>query len=217
MSTLRHRLAALQQGDHLCLLYDDPAERVATVVEYLRIGLERNEQCLYVCSGVTCGEFLESLRQAGVLTPALEARRAVLVMDKMDSYLLGGEFVGERMVEMLNDAVEAALHSGFTGLRAAGDMTWILDAAPGTDTVAAYEALVNQFYPTARALGLCLYDVNRIPTGALEGAILTHPRAVVDGHICANPFFEPAATSFARMPHPSEIARKVRQIAELRV
>ena len=216
MSTLRQRLTAVQQGDHLCLFYEKPAERLATVIEYFRIGLARNEQCLYVCSEETCEDFLETLRRAGLLTPELELRGAVRILDKTRAYLKGRKFIAERMVQMLNEAVEKALDAGFIGLRAAGDMTWILDAAPGTDTAITYEALMNQFYPTARALGLCLYDRKRMAAETLDGAIRTHPRALVEGHICANPFFEPPDVFFNRV-HPREnTERKLRQIAALR-
>lgn len=50
------------------------------------------------------------------------------------------------MLRMLNEAVEAALNDGFAGLRTCGDMSWLLDDAPGTQHVVEYESLLNQFF-----------------------------------------------------------------------
>lgn len=59
---------------------------------------------------------------------------------------LDGRFDSERMLRMLNEAVEAALNDGFAGLRTCGDMSWLLDDAPGTQHVVEYESLLNQFF-----------------------------------------------------------------------
>lgn len=47
------------------------------------------------------------------------------------------------MISILRTAVEQALRAGFTGLCAAGDMTWLLEESPGSETVAEYAARVG--------------------------------------------------------------------------
>lgn len=95
------------------------------------------------------------------------------------------------MISMLHAAVKDALDAGFAGLRAAGDMSWLLDEADGSQRIAEYEARLNDFYPSSRALGLCQYNRTRLPAPALDHSLATHPHVRVDGNILLeNPFYE---------------------------
>jgi two-component system, sensor histidine kinase PdtaS len=71
-------------------------------------------------------------------------------------------------------------------------MSWILEGAPGTDRVFEYEAMMNQFYPTSRAVGLCLYDRRLLDPATLGRALHTHPFVGMSGEIFNNPDFDPA-------------------------
>ncbi|SRR5581483_4327661 len=181
-----------QQGDHICTLYNDRDEQLAAAIEYLRGGLSRGERCLYVCCEHTPDEFREGLRAAGIDVAAEEARGALLLLTKHDGHLKGGSFDPDKMITMLHGAVQDALDAGFAGLCAAGDMSWLLDEADGSDRIAEYEAKLNAFYPTSKALGLCLYNRNRLPPETLDHSLATHPHVRVDGNILLeNPFYEP--------------------------
>ena len=180
-----------KQGDHVCTLYSDRDEQLAAAVEYLRGGLNRGERCLYVVGEHTPDEFREGLRKGGIDVEAEEARGALLLLTKHDGHLSGGYFDPEKMINMLHAAVKDALDAGFAGLCAAGDMSWLLDEAQGSERIAEYEAHLNNFYPSSRALGLCLYNRNRLPPETLDHSMATHPHVRVDGNILLdNPFYE---------------------------
>jgi signal transduction histidine kinase len=54
-----------------------------------------------------------------------------------------------------------------------------------------YEALVNEFFATAPATGLCLYEWNKWPAAALVHALRTHKTVVVGDAVCTgNVFYE---------------------------
>src|SRR5689334_5937658 len=89
------------------------------------------------------------------------------------------------MIHMLHAAVKDALDAGFAGLCAAGDMSWLLDEADGSERIAEYEARLNEFYPSSRALGLCLYNRNRLPAATLDHA---------------SPRSSPGSSAAARLP-----------------
>ena len=115
---------------------------------------------------------------------------------------------------MLGQAVEHTLEAGFRGLRAAGDMCWTLDEAPGTEKVIEYEAMMNTFYPRSPALGLCLYDRRRVDPVVLEGALRTHPTALIGDTCCdENPYYESPDAFFERMDPRERFERKLRQLA----
>jgi len=188
-----------QQGDHVCTLFCSAEEQLAAATEYIRQGLERGERCLYVCGEQTTVEFRDALRAAGIDVHHEEQRGALLLLTKETGHLKGGSFNAARMISMLSTAVEEALNDGFAGLCAAGDMTWLLDEAPGSEELAEYEALLNRFYKSHRALGLCQYNRRRLPAAILDHGIATHPTVRIEGPILlTNPFYELPATAMHR-------------------
>ncbi len=142
-----------QQGDHVCSIYETAEDQLATAVAYVADGLRRRERCLYVADELDT--FRRWLGAAGIDVESAERRTALLLRTKDQAHLDGGHFDYERMLAMLNQAVEDALNAGFAGLRTCGDMTWLLDEAPGSQQVVEYEAQLSQFFATVRALGLC--------------------------------------------------------------
>ena len=179
-----------QQGDHVCTLFTSREEQIRAAVDYIRGGLSRGERCLCICGEQTPNEFRAELRAAGIGADAEERRGALLLITKREGLLRGGPFKASRMIDMLNGAVADALKAGFAGLCVVGDMTWLLDEA-GSHEIVEYEALLNHFYSTKQALGLCQYNRNRLPPKILDTCLATHRHIRVEGPmILDNPFYE---------------------------
>ena len=157
---------AYQQGDHICALYDTSDEQLEVAIAYIVDGLQRNERCLYAAgSEDALAIFRARLARGGIDVPKVERSGALMLLTKHQAYLQGGAFDCERMLHMLSQNVEQALNAGFIGLRTCGDMSWVLDEAPGSEHVVEYEALLNEFFGSVRALGMCQYDRRRLPAG----------------------------------------------------
>jgi hypothetical protein len=172
-------------------------------------GLKRGERCYYVAdSGRALEMFRTALRRAGIDVEHALRSGALLEATCEEAHLADGHFDSERMLALLNDAVESALNDGFAGLRTCGDMSWLLGDPPGALQVVEYEALLNQFFHGVRACGMCQYDHRRLPATLLDHALATHSSAVIDGVHRTNPFYEPAATA-GRTPQPSEVDSKL--------
>lgn len=202
-----------QQGDHVCTLFTTPEEQLQAAVEYISGGLSRGERCLYICGEHEIPEFREALKQAGINVEWEEKRGALVLLNKHEAHLKGGSFDPDTMISTLHAAVEDALAAGFAGLCAAGDMSWLLDEAPGSERVAEYEARLNQFYKSHRALGLCQYNRNKLPDEALDHSIATHPYIRMEGGILLeNPFYEPPEQAANRTARPRDGNRKIREI-----
>jgi len=186
---------AFRQGQHICAIYHSPDEQRDVAVAYLAEGLRKNERCLYVAEDdAALDRFRERLDAAGANGLAAESTGALLLQTHAEAHLHGGRFDSERMLSMLNAAVEDALNAGFDGLRTCGDMSWLLKEVDGSEHVVKYEAFLNQFFGHTRALGMCQYDANRLPPGLLDRAGLeTHPSVVIGGSHKNNPFCTPAA------------------------
>jgi len=202
-----------RQGDHVCTLFSTPEEQLEAAVEYINAGLGRGERCLYVCCEHDIPEFRAALQHAGFDVASEEERGALVLLTRHHGHLKGGSFDPDKMISMLHLAVEDALAAGFAGLCAAGDMSWLLDEAPGSERAAEYEARLNHFYKTHRALGLCQYNRNKLPDAALANGIATHPYIRMEGPILLkNPFYEPPEQAAKRKIRPNEGHRKLREI-----
>lgn len=182
-----------EQGQHICTIYDTRAEQLAVAAGYMSDGLVRNERCLYVADSLgALDQIRRELGRHGVDAAAEEFRGALLLLTSDSAHLEGGSFDAERMLSMLNQAVEAALDAGFNGLRTCGDMSWLLRGAEGSDQVFEYEALLNQFFPTVRATGMCQYDRSRLPAHIVQGALASHTWRVAGRRNRPNPSYQPS-------------------------
>ena len=205
------------EGDHVCTLFLSPEEQLVAAVEYIREGLARNERSLYVCCDRGPNEFRAALRQAQIAVDAEEARGALILLTKHEGHLQGGTFDPDRMIAMLQKALKDALKAGYTGLRAGGDMSWLLDEAPGSEKLAEYEARLNHFYENNQAIGLCMYNVQRMPPSILDHCLATHKFVRMEGPILlSNPFYEIPEEAVSRAAKPAEVAQKLRHLHSLR-
>jgi hypothetical protein len=204
-----------QQGDHVCTLFSSAEEQLSAAIEYIQQGLDRNERCLYICGEQTPDEFRAALERSGIDVAREEGRGALVLLTKETGHLKGGTFSASRMISMLKGAVEDALNDGFEGLRAAGDMTWLLDEAPGSEEIAEYEALLNHFFGNNRALGLCQYNRRKLPAAILDHGIATHPTVRMAGPILlTNPFYEPPEVAKTRVANGDEVATRIESLAD---
>ena len=203
-----------QQGDHICTIYSTPEEQLVAAIEYIKAGLLRCERCVYICCEHEVAQLRAALRKAGVHVETEEQRTALILIGKDQGHLTGGTFDPAKMIELLRRAVQDALDAGFEGLCAAGDMNWVLDGAPGSERLAEYEAQLNDFLSTHRAIGLCLYNRRTLPPDVLDHCLATHPLVRVSGPVMvSNPFYENPEQAMRRAANPHGVHTRIDQIA----
>ena len=179
-------------GQHVCALYRTPQERISQAADYLQDGLNAGDRILYVAESTAALEDLRKAIAAGVPDfAARDSRGAVLAFTHDEAHLQGGHFDAERMLQMLNEAIDAALDFGFAGLRTCGDMSWLLRHVPGSDQLLDYESMVTSMFEGRPASGMCQYDESALSHAILDGALTTHPMAVVAGAHRPNPSYRP--------------------------
>ncbi len=205
------RVMAFTRGDHVCALYSTTAELAREVASFLAEGLTRRERCWYGAAGNEMDAVRAALEQRGIDVAAETRRQALMLLAGEGAYVAHGRFNAESTLQVFNDAIEQVYTDGFTGFRAAADMSWALECEDGAHHVIVYEALLRTLFANCRAIGLCLYDRTRMPLPLLNGVLHTHPVAGLGGHYGPNPFYDPGVTEMVEAGGDS-VLRKVAQL-----
>lgn len=177
--------------DHLCLIYSSTAEQLAAAIPFMRFGLERNEQCIYIVDDNTATVVLDAMREDGIDINAKLGSRALIIANKQETYLREGFFDPDRMIDYLKQVTDASKKLGFRALRVTGEMTWSLGSDPGVDKLMEYEAKLNHFLPDHDALAICQYNRNRFSPEVIINVIRTHPLVIYGGFVCKNFYYVP--------------------------
>ncbi len=200
-----------KRGDHICAIYCTTEELTREVARFLAEGLRNRERSWYVGSGDEMDSLRDVLRQLGVDVAAETKRRALQLISGDAAYIVHGTFNPEATIQIFNDAIEQAYTDGFTGFRAAAEMSWALECTDGPHQVIVYEALLKSLFANCRAIGFCLYDRKRMPLEILNGALLTHPVAGSHGRYSANRFYDPKITGPTQID-ATEVLGKLAQL-----
>jgi hypothetical protein len=153
----------------------------------------------------------DALRQLGIDVAAATKRKALQLIAGDAAYIVHGAFNPEATMQIFNDAIEQAYTDGFTGFRAAAEMSWALECTDGPHQVIVYEALLKSLFANCRAIGLCLYHRKRMPLDVINGALLTHPIAGSHGQYSANRFYDPKVTA-GTLSDPAEVLGRLAQL-----
>ncbi|MFA6608681.1 MAG: MEDS domain-containing protein [Candidatus Paceibacterota bacterium] len=177
--------------DHLCLIYKNKEEQFATVIPFIRIGLERGEKCIYVADENTTTDVIEAMNKEGVDTETAIKKGSLKIINKKDTYLRLGYFDPDEMIEFLTESIKQAKEEGYSALRVTGEMTWVLSGEPGTEKLLEYEAKLNRFLQKNDCSALCQYNYKRFDPSVLIGVISTHPIVFVENTLCNNFYYIP--------------------------
>jgi signal transduction histidine kinase/DNA-binding NarL/FixJ family response regulator len=189
---LERRLSRLRHGDHVCFVYDTLAELSAVLVPFLRTGLAAGERCLYIGPAAGAERTEGDLREAGVAVGRELDRGALVLLGQRESWLKDGRFDPWSMMDLLRQTEQQALDDGFTGLRATWDMSWVLAGRAGAERLVEYEAHLNRFLAQSHSIVLCRYARSSSSAVMVQGALHTHPLAVLGDQLCPNAYYEPA-------------------------
>ena len=141
-----------KRGDHVCAIYSTAAELAQEVAGFLAEGLRSRERCWYVAAGNETDSVRAALRKLGVDVTTETRREALKLISGDGAYVVHGTFNPEATMQIFNDAIEQAYTDGFTGFRAAAEMSWALDCEDGAHQVIVYEALLKSLFANCRAI-----------------------------------------------------------------
>ncbi|MEW6364584.1 MAG: MEDS domain-containing protein [Acidobacteriota bacterium] len=207
-------LERLRVHDHLCLIYETREEQFAAVIPFMRIGLERGEKCIYIADDNTATAVLGAMTTEGIDVDSVIRSGALVMANKRDAYLKQGHFDPEWMIAFLEQSTEQARASGFSALRATGEMTWMLGGDPGAERLMEYESKLNYFFPASDALAICQYNRNRFSPEILRDVIYTHPLVVYGNMVCRNLYYVPPDEFLKPSQTSQEVERLLKNIVD---
>lgn len=149
-------------GSHVCWIVGDPATYVAQAAAVLEQATHFGEKA--VGFGPEGSEALHAL--APLATAAVDPRAA---------FLDGGPLDPDAMFEMFAVQTARARQEGYRGLRVVADMDWLLPAEPATESIVAFELLLDRHAARLGVTIVCAYRTASFEPGTLTGASCVHP------------------------------------------
>ncbi len=211
---LRNSLEELKVHDHLCLIYETKKEQISTAIPFIKIGLQKGEQCIYIADDNTVAEILMVMRSDKINVNKFKKSGALKIITKKDAYLRNDIFDPDSMIEFLIKATQAAKKAGFSALRVTGEMTWSLGGDPGTDRLMEYESKLNHFFPKIDCLAICQYNRKRFSSKTILHVIRTHPLIIYGGRVCKNAYYVPPEEFSKPDQYSLEVKRLLKNIIE---
>jgi signal transduction histidine kinase len=201
-------------GEHLCVVYEDPAHWLATAVPYIAEGLARGERCVYTAPHEAVAALYAGLAEAGVDVERERRRGTLSFPSERETYLRLGHFDPDAMLAFWRDLVDETERLGYAGCRLGGSPVWALDGRAATcDKLVEYEVRINELFRRGRSRGLCQYDRRRFPPAVIRDVLRAHPIAVLGLDRCHNPYYEEPDIA---LRGPSAAKQADRMIAHMR-
>lgn len=182
-------LSQVGPGDHICVPFRETEGVDSLVAAFLVQGFARGERCLLASTPEHSQKVLHNLQANGVAVNEQRSRGALLVADVEAFYRPTGRHDPEASLALVSDVARQARADGFTALRGAGGpLAWGNLPDDEQRAVGSYEGKVNEVLRKEGVTALCLYDERSAGSGPLKRMLRTHPRAIVGGRMCTNPF-----------------------------
>ncbi|MFN7135091.1 MAG: MEDS domain-containing protein, partial [Myxococcales bacterium] len=216
--TLMEQLAThVKHGDHLCVICEDPAERLEAAAQYIADGLQQNDFVMYAADAETTSTLRRMLEACGIDVETALRRGALNLPTAYDAYLRDGEFRPDEMYAAFEQAIDAALAAGYGGCRFAGEPIWAIDKETLRPGLIEFESRLNELFRTRKAAGLCVYDQRAWPAAVVRDVLRTHPVAVVGDLVCKrNLYYERPELILQENSAEAQVTWMLSQLRELR-
>ena len=179
----------VREGQHICYLYNDDAERHRVMARYLDSGLRAGEKVMYLVDSMTPEEMLDCLEELGVEARSKPA--GLTVASAASVYCPRGTFDTEEMAGIVRDFYRRAVgQEGCSGARSTGEMTWCLVKGRADEaSLMEYEARLNGVVAGHPCTVCCQYDVRRFDGRIIMNVLAVHPVMIVRGRLVQNPYY----------------------------
>jgi len=177
-STADPNLEDLPWGTHIAHFYRTAGDLVRVLVPYFQAGLERGDACVWITADPLDEQQAgEAFRK---VVPDLDRflESGQLEIAPHDTWYLRGQvFDCEAVLERWAEVMDNALASGWKGMRAAGNMSW-LEEKHWTRFMA-YERAVDNTLQKSPMTAICSYPLARFKSADVVEIAGIHPESLV--------------------------------------
>jgi PAS domain S-box-containing protein len=215
---LTEQIRNLQQGDHLCLLYEkDASEQMPALIPFIQDGLSNDEQFIYIADDQTIDALSARLTASGIDVGAESARGRLKLWTRKE-WRQPGELDSEKKRLQVQQFADDASAAGFKGIRFAVEMTWTLGPAISAPLLEHWEATINTvFVPGFPGRIICQYNASRLSPEVMLAALHTHPLAIIGEEVYPNFFYQaPLILNGNGNGHQSAAAKVEWMVAQLK-
>lgn len=168
----------LRPGDHACLTFSDPDERLDIVAAFVDDGLRTGQRVHCYTDSLAPRVLVTELTGRGLAVEESLRQGRLRVASCAETYLASGSFEAGRMLDVLAQDIDRAHRDGYSGLRITGDMCWALRPVAGVEQLVEYESEVGRLLAAGRAMAICQYDRECFDPVTLASVAATHNSAV---------------------------------------
>lgn len=176
-------------GIHVCAIYQNKDEQFSSLVPFFQEGFKKHERCLYIFDENTPEEIAANIQSSAPNPHTQDAPAGLEIVSSHETYMKDGSFDSDKMLSLVKEKIITSLQQGYSGVRAAGEMTWILSSDTPLETLVAYEQKLNAFYASQELIGLCQYHEDKFSPEFLIEMIRTHPYLLIRGQLYKNNYF----------------------------
>ena len=176
------------EGQHICYIYTDDAERRRVMAKYLEGGLLADEKLLYLVDVMTPEEMIDCLEDLGV--DVRRQSQKLQIIDAATAYCPTGRFNADGTLDLIRQFYHQAKDQGYAGARGTGEMSWCLvEGRADEASLMEYEARLNQLVAEHPYTACCQYDASRFDGALIMDVLSVHPLMIVRGQLVRNPFY----------------------------
>jgi hypothetical protein len=154
------------------------------VLDFMAEVIDRPSQALFCFGAPGVGvRLLQALEAHAGRDLSSDRRAGRIVVGQADPDV-------DRQLENIIAPLEAFRASGFGPVRFVGIVAWDVPNFPPPEDFLWFESKLNEVISDFKVIGLCPYDLGRLPTRAIAyGALETHPFVLSGGVLRKNPQF----------------------------
>lgn len=172
-------------GTHICYINtsrDGKKDFLTIAASFLAEGLQHGEACVWIYSEKITSDFevRKVLKRHLPNVDDFIACGQLKLISHLNWYLEDNIFNTSRLNKQWLDLLKSAIKSGYEGLRAVGDVTWLENNL--FNIFADYEQQIDSIICDLPFLALCLYDNSNFDLFELADVINSHSLTIINEH-----------------------------------
>jgi anti-anti-sigma factor len=168
----------LETGDHACVTFTDPEERLDVVAAFVGTGLRVGHKVLCLTEAIAPDRLGQEFAERAVPVPEALASGQLTILTSEQSWLGNGAPTAATMIDVLAGQLRSAAGEGYPGLRVSADMVWATRPFASVEQLLVFESEMAELMTDGRLTVICQYDRDSFDGVTLAQAVELHPRTV---------------------------------------